>query len=284
MTPYQIHPDHPERLVGLAERHKGQYLSADPFPHIVFDNFFDEDYIHTLVAEFPDLSKNSVTEHFDNSREVKWASHLESGIPTTHRRFIHFLNSQPFLNFLQEISGISEVLIPDPYLSGGGLHQIKAGGLLKLHADFNKNIHTGLDRRLNAIVYLNKDWPDEYGGHLELWDKDVKRCAQKVAPIANRLVIFSTTDYSYHGHPEALTCPSDRSRNSIALYYYSNGRPKSELNPQVVSSNTIYKARPDSTSDKGAFRKLNKENAMDALKMLTPPIIWKALRKIKNTY
>lgn len=283
MTPYQIHPNYPERLNGIAEGLKDQYLNADPFPHIVLDNFFDEAYINTLVDGFPDLAKNSINERFENSREVKWASHLESGIPVEHRAFIHFLNSQPFLQFLQEISGISEVLLPDPYLAGGGLHQIKAGGLLKLHADFNKNIHTGLDRRLNVIVYLNKNWQEDFGGHLELWDKDVERCAQKVLPIANRMVIFSTTDFSYHGHPEALTCPEDRSRNSIALYYYSNGRPKSELNPQVVSSNTIYKSRPNSTTDQGAFRSFNKENAVDALKMLTPPIIWKGLHKIKKS-
>jgi hypothetical protein len=280
---YQIHPDYPERLNYIAGQLKDRYISADPFPHIVLDNFFDEDYIESLVSGFPDLSKTPVKEHFENSREVKWASHLELGIPNEHRRFIHFLNSQPFLSFLQEISGISEVLIPDPYLTGGGLHQIKAGGLLKLHADFNKNIHTGLDRRLNAIVYLNKDWREDYGGHLELWDKDVIRCAQKVAPIAHRLVIFSTTDFSYHGHPEELTCPLDRSRNSIALYYYSNGRPKSELNLQVVSSNTIYKLRPDSASDNSAFRSFNKENVIDTIKMLTPPIVLKALHKIKKS-
>ena len=71
------------------------------------------------------------------------------------------------------------------------------------------------------------------GGHLELWDSGVKACEQRILPIFNRLVVFSTTDFSYHGHPDPLTCPDHRTRNSIALYYYSNGRPKSEIDVEM---------------------------------------------------
>ncbi|EJK65315.1 hypothetical protein THAOC_13837 [Thalassiosira oceanica] len=102
------------------------------------------------------------------------------------------------------------------------------GGFLNVHADFNKYEAYNLDRRVNTFVYMNEDWPDEYGGHLELWSKDMKSCHQKILPTFGRFVVFSSTDFSYHGHPQALAAPSDRQRRSLALYYYTNGRPAGE--------------------------------------------------------
>jgi hypothetical protein len=65
---------------------------------------------------------------------------------------------------------------------------------------------------------------------------------EKILPIFNRMVIFSTTDFSYHGHPEPLTCPEGWTRKSLALYYYSNGRPAEEI--AETAHSTIFQARP----------------------------------------
>src|SRR5581483_6543461 len=115
-------------------------------------------------------------------------------------------------------------LIPDPYFTGGGLHQIERGGYLKIHADFDRHEKLGLQRRLNVLVYLNRDWDESYGGALELWDRAMTHPVVRVLPVFNRCVVFSTTDQSYHGHPEPLTCPPDRRRRSLALYYYTAAR------------------------------------------------------------
>jgi len=64
-----------------------------------------------------------------------------------------------------QLTGI-DALVPDPHFEGGGLHQIEPGGHLKVHADFNRHPRTGLARRLNALIYLNRDWKPEYGGAL----------------------------------------------------------------------------------------------------------------------
>jgi hypothetical protein len=77
------------------------------------------------------------------------------------RQLMHYLNSQPILEFLQEITGIKEVLFPDPYFVGGGCHEIKPGGLLKVHADFNKHEFTGW---VGGSIYLNKDWEESFLG------------------------------------------------------------------------------------------------------------------------
>ena len=153
------------------------------------------------------------------------------------RRFLAFLNSAPMLEFLEALTGI-EGLIPDPYFGGAGPHQSSRGGFLKIHADFNWHPKLQLDRRVNMLVYLNKDWREEYGGHLELWDREVSRCEQKVLPVFNRTAIFNTTDFSFHGHPAPMTCPPEMTRKSISMYYYTNGRPEEE---RSAPHDTVFK-------------------------------------------
>ena len=148
-----------------------------------------------------------------------------------------------FVTFLQKITNINEKLIIDEKLNGGGLHEIKKGGLLKIHSDFNRHPILNLDRRLNVLVYLNKDWKEDYGGHLQLWDKEMQKCEKKILPIFNRMVIFSTTDYSNHGHPDPLNCPDKRSRKSVATYYYSDGRPSNEVDKMYIKNTTYFKNR-----------------------------------------
>ena len=265
-------------LLAVARAHKEEYANADPFPNMSFKNFFNEDRLNEVLAEFPDLSKKGESIQFNNPNEIKLASKGERKFGPKTRQFMHFLNSEPFLMFLQELTGIEETLMPDPYFEGGGCHQTKPGGFLKIHADFNKHKDTGLDRRLNVLVYLNKDWKDEYGGHFELWDREMTHCVKKVRPDFNTLAMFNTTDFSYHGLPNPLTCPPDRSRKSVALYYYTNGRPDHEVNKGLEDHNTLFKARVGADD---AMRKYNRGQGMkDIMKEITPPIVFKAAKKM----
>jgi len=251
-----------------------EYINAKPFPSIVIDNFFNEEILSQVLADFPDLSKKEGVINYDTINEKKLEAKGEKYFSDVTKGFVHFLNSQPVLEFLQEITGIKETLVPDPYLVGGGYHEIKPGGLLKVHADFNKHDMTWLDRRINLLVYLNKDWEESYGGHFELWDKDMTRSERKVLPIFNRIAIFSTTDFSYHGHPDPLTCPPDRSRKSIAMYYYSNGRPKHEISDKPHA--TLFKARAGKENDVTT----EPFTIKDAIREITPPILFKAAKKV----
>ncbi|MGH9459007.1 MAG: 2OG-Fe(II) oxygenase [Thermoanaerobaculia bacterium] len=204
------------------------YESAEPFPHIVLDDLFPDETLETILAHFPDGGTLDWV-RFENAQEKKLGYHHrdEWRLPPPIREFLHWMNSPAMLQFLEQLTGIAG-LVPDPYFGGGGLHQILPGGFLKVHADFNWHPILRLDRRLNALVYLNKDWEDEWGGHLELWDREMKGPVQRIAPHFNRTVVFSTTDFSYHGHPSPLACPEGRSRKSVSLYYYTNGRPEEE--------------------------------------------------------
>jgi hypothetical protein len=203
-----------------------QYVSARPFPHIVIDNLFDDETLDAILAEFPKPDEIEWAA-FDNPTEKKLGYRYTSPLRRNLRDFLYEMNSPPVLQFLEKLTGI-EGLIPDPYYGGAGPHQILPGGFLKIHADFNWHPLMKLDRRLNLLVYLNKDWQEEYGGHLELWDREMAHCEQKILPVFNRTVVFSTTDFSYHGHPTPLACPEGRSRKSVSFYYYTNGRPEEE--------------------------------------------------------
>jgi hypothetical protein len=125
---------------------------------------------------------------------------------------------------LENMTGIWG-LIPDPYLFGGGLHTTKEGGRLAVHVDFNKHFKFSLERRLNLLIYLNEDWSEENSGPLELWDSKGQKCEKRILPIFNRMVIFTTNSRSYHGQPKPVV-GKGIIRRSLALYYYSVGRPE----------------------------------------------------------
>lgn len=252
-----------------------QYRDAEPFPHIVLDGVFEELVLEKILAEFPDLSLSENTFRFRGPGERKLAGKGEDQFGPETCSLMHFLNSAPFLTFLQELTGIKETLLPDPYFYGGGLHEIKQDGFLKLHVDFNKHPTLDLDRRINVLVYLNKDWQEHYGGHLELWDRSLHRCVQKISPAFNRMVIFSTTDYSWHGHPDPLACPSELSRKSLALYYFSLGRPAEEVGE---NHRTLFRGRQGRESRIWFWR----QNAVSLLIDCMPPIILRAMRSIRD--
>lgn len=217
-------------------RLREQYVRAEPFPHVVLDELFDAATLDALVAEFPRPGEIQWVE-FDNVREKKLGYRYEAPLGENLQTFLYVMNSAPVLQFLEALTGI-EGLIPDPYYGGAGPHQILRGGFLKVHVDFNWHPLLKLDRRLNLIVYLNKDWREEYGGHIELWNREVTVCERKILPIFNRTIVFNTTDFSYHGHPAPLACPESTSRKSISFYYYTNGRPPEE---RSAPHDTVFK-------------------------------------------
>jgi Rps23 Pro-64 3,4-dihydroxylase Tpa1-like proline 4-hydroxylase len=193
----------------------------------VLDHLFPHELLDGVLADFPGAD-DPAWSRFANPHERKLGNYRRL-FETSGRiqRFLSALNSPEMLEFLEALTGI-EGLIPDPYFGGGALHQIESGGFLKVHADFNWHPKLRLDRRLNVLIYLNHDWKDEYGGALELWDRNMARPEKVLLPVFNRTVVFSTTDFSYHGHPHPLACPERMTRKSVSLYYYSNGRPASE--------------------------------------------------------
>ena len=245
------------------------YRSNEPYPHIVIDNFLDEIKLDSVIKKIDQIEIFENNKRFDPNQKRKLKSDNELEMPDEVIDIIRYFNSQTFLNSLQSLTGIKEKLLSDPYLWGGGIHRIKRGGFLKIHSDTNFHPDFNLDRRLNLLLYLNKNWNDKYGGELELWDKQMKKCVKKIAPIFNRAVIFSTDDTSYHGHPDPLNCPENVVRQSLALYYYSYGRSDVKTD---FGKGTYFKKRSSNFSDLVVVFK----NFFEAL---MPPILLKFIYK-----
>jgi hypothetical protein len=228
------------RYLEMAERLAPAYAAASPFPHVVIDDFLPEPLVARVLAEFPSPEAPAWDRLDKSAYSKKLAANREEQVGPFIFSVLEELNGADFLRFLEALTGI-QGLTPDPYFEGGGLHQILPGGFLKVHADFNFHSSLRLDRRLNLLLYLNRDWRDEYAGHLELWDRTMTRREVRVMPAFNRAVLFSTTDWSYHGHPDPLACPAGMTRKSMALYYYSRGRPEEEESP---AHSTLWQVRP----------------------------------------
>ena len=234
------------RLIAGVEQARLGYSAALPFPHIVIDDFLTEEALLEAIAAFPEAEDQlwQVDDFVISGHRVslKKACCDEFRMPVAIRKILRELNSTLFLRYLTKLTDIPN-LLADPSFIGSGMFRIEPGGFLNLHADFNVHFLNKLDRRLNLLLYLNLGWQDEYGGHLELWQPGAQAPGQSILPIANRCVIFSTTDQAFHGHPQPLTCPPGRSRNCLSLYYYTNGRPDSERNEP---HNTLWTKNPHS--------------------------------------
>ncbi len=259
----------------LALREKGfdlkdKYTGADPFPHIVIDDFCSPEILDACIEAFPQ-TPDPDSRTFDRDQERYKTSFNPDFMAPQLRSFFYSLNSRPFLQFLENMTGI-EGLISDPYFAGGGFHQTKTGGHLSIHADFNSHRKLNLKRRLNLLLYLNKNWEDGYGGELELWDTQMARCVQRVVPSFNRCVVFSTTDNSYHGHPDPIGHPQGEPRRSIALYYYT-----ATWNEAVRKKTTQFKPRPNS-GDKTDWT-IKRREFFDNI---MPPILARAIKKIRR--
>lgn len=212
------------------------FRHAHPFPHIVLDDFLQPEVLKAALKEFPALNSGEWTQYL-HANERKFGKTDVDSFPSTLQAIINELNSPCFIQFLTDLSGIKN-LLPDPSLEGGGLHQSGPGGHLNIHADFTVHpLRRHWRRRLNVLVYLNENWQEAYGGHLELWDRKMKHRVHRIAPVFNRAVIFNTRANSFHGHPEPLKCPPSMTRKSIALYYFTE-----QTDPFIKS--TEYRARP----------------------------------------
>lgn len=219
-----------------------QYAAAQPIPHAVLDNLCATPTLD-LLANFP-APDNPIWYRYDNVFEKKLATNRLTLLPPLYTQVFQELNSGEFLKFLETLTGITG-LITDPHLNGGGLHRIERGGKLDIHADYNYHPITKLDRRVNVLIYLNRKWDSQYGGGLELWSRDMQHRVQNIEPLFNRMVIFNVSDQALHGHPDPLQCPQGMSRKSLAVYYYTNGRPENE---KSAPHSTLYRARPNDTT------------------------------------
>lgn len=221
------------------------FENARPFPHVVIDNFLSESFFSKLVSSIPEIPSNKGCPPTDKCfhepgkqyNKLAYEPNNLTAMDAIIKKYVDHMTSPKVLRQFRRISGIPDLNFYK--MDGAGVHRILRGGMLQVHADFNRKKNKF--RRFNTFIYLNPDWREEYGGHLELWNREMTRCESSILPIANRFVMFKSTDYSYHGHPHELTCPQDRNRRSIALYLYSKSPPDKCSLPYCAAHSTLFK-------------------------------------------
>jgi Rps23 Pro-64 3,4-dihydroxylase Tpa1-like proline 4-hydroxylase len=205
------------------------YNSAPNYPHIVLDDFLDETVAQTMAQQLWYLANNVEQEEWRwNNKDWHNDQVLKMGIsdiekmPDITQLVVNYFNGEQFLEFLQTLTGFED-LQADYTLRGGGVHATGRNGRLNVHNDFN--FMTDLDgnkvyRKVNLLIYFNREWKKEWGGELELWEPSLENCFKVIDIIFNRAVIFNIEN-APHGHPDPLTCPPGETRRSLAFYYYS---------------------------------------------------------------
>lgn len=229
------------RYANIAVTRAPEYRAAQPFPHIALDNFLPEGLARDLSAAFPMEADESWTER-DNANNRRRFQQDETRVPRKLREMLREMNSRQFVLFVETLTGIQS-LIPDPYFIGGGVHMSTTGDFLKIHADFNWHHKLQAFRRVNALLYLSDDWKPEWQGALELWDRDMTRPMVSIYPAFNRLVVFSTGEFSHHGQRLPNLCPPGMHRKVLNLYYYTARREDGDMDAPHF---TLY--RPEASS------------------------------------
>ncbi len=222
---------HLENLPALT----AQFAAGDPCKFVVIDDFLDAQAAEQLYTHFPSVDSLKVKRKSLNENKVE-DYHFERWDPIfTEVR--NTIRSEEFSQWMSTLTGIPHLVTPDNSL-GSGLHQGGQGSYVDVHIDVNYDPASGLWRRINLLIYLNKQWKEEYGGHLEIWDPKMSRCEHKIAPNFNRAVIFLTDANSPHGY-SAIQIPEGESRKSFYAYYYT------EVGEGFRYSDSKFVSRPD---------------------------------------
>ena len=221
---------------------RAKVRSAIPFPSFCIDGFLDEGFAEQVLASFPSheeavkMGRSFSAVNEKGKVQITDASKFSAPVAELNKA----LAAAEFRELLSYVFDIPN-LLEDNELVGGGIHQTGPRGLLDVHVDFNFIPERQLHRRLNILIYFNEGWKPEWGGNIELWDKEVKVCHHSFLPTFNRCVVFETNEISYHG-VTAVKCPEGLSRKSFAAYYYTTEAPEGW---DGTMHSTNFKARPN---------------------------------------
>jgi len=233
-----------------------------PFNHVVIDDFFPLEKARKLSEEFPDYDDSSWF-YYNNPLEKKKTNNSWLDFPPETYKTFSFLNSCQFIKSLCEKTEIKK-LYPDIGLHGGGWHIHSRGGKLNIHLDYSIHPKTGLQRKLNLILYLTEGWKPEWGGGLELWSHNPEtklplKQEKVIDNVFNRAILFDTTQNSWHGLPQPLDCPEGIYRKSIAVYYMTD--PPNNTDPR---NRALYAPTKD------------QQNNKEVLDLIQQRIIWRS--------
>jgi hypothetical protein len=244
---------------------KHAFASASPFPHLVIDGLFEPTLLDLVAQEFELLDASRWRRSYDGQHERTLRSLPGSRLGPAAELYFGMLHSGWFVETLQQLTGIG-ALVTDPQLHDGGFHESRRGGRFRIHADFDTHRHTALHNELVLITYLNRDWDPQWCGALELWSAQPRQCVHRIEPVFGRTVLMRHSPVSFHGHPTPLRLPPDRTRRSLAAYYYSHRGGETAAKPRRHDTRFMERSLP---------RVLH-----HGVRQLMPPLLWNAAKRL----
>ena len=206
-----------------------QYVNAEPYEHVVIPEFLSEEFAELVFKELPDPDE---TWHvYDTPFEQKYLTSNQAKFPLHVKKLFEKINSNDFVEIIGKICGI-DGMFSDPTMHAGGIHAYPRNGKIDIHLDYTIHPKTGKERRVSFMLYMNKNWKREYGGHLQLWKPDLSGYKEINSDLWNTAVIFKTSEQTYHGLPDKITCPIGMNRKVIGVYYLTEPRPETLANPR----------------------------------------------------
>jgi len=266
-------PQISQTVLQSASRYREVFLHAEPFKHVVIEDFFEPSFAERLLAEFPSFDTKLALNEMGEVGGKAVNTKIREISPSYHELY-DAIASQSFLDLMSQLSGIPHLIL-DPKMFGGGTHDNRHGQELDVHVDFNYDEAQKLHRRLNVIIYLNKGWKTEWGGAIEIHSNPRDPESNRIRaydPLFNRCVMFETNEYSWHGFPKIELPPDQRhhSRKSISIYLYTTGRPAEEIVPM---HGTFYIQRPLPESFQDGHT-LTAQDVKDMKELLTRRDMW----------
>ncbi len=209
-----------ELLESRIKEYANLFHQAQPFRHLVIDNFLDPEVAMQAFHEFPTMDEMDTLNDFKQRKAQD--PDISKFSPIFKEIIFEHLHSQRLLKTLVEITGMPD-LQADEKLYASGLAQGANGSFLNVHIDNSSHPINPWYRRLNLLIYLNANWSEDKGGHLEFWSQDMSESVA-ILPAFNRMVIFATDKHSWHGYRRVNT-PDDDTRKSINIYYFNEKSP-----------------------------------------------------------
>lgn len=248
---------------------RDEYVVAKPWPHIVVNDAFPERLLDMVAAECTALQEARL---ITTNTDFLVKQEISDGLGPATQHLLNLVDSARFREFISAVTGVGDLLC-DPTHKFAGVHRTPPGGFTKIHRDFEVHPTTGLFHRVNLLVYLNRDWPEAYGGSLELWPADMSALGCRIFPRFNTMILWETHGATLHGLPDPVTCPPGRMRLSVASYYYTTSRRIAASGERRVR---YWAARP------GEDQAIERMCWQDHLRTLIPDPLYSVLRAARD--
>lgn len=226
-----------------------QYANTTPYPHTKQDDFLNVTFAKELQTEILNIP-DEAWDRYENPFEQKFTLRDKFGFPELLKSLFSDLTSNEFIKKLSDLVGYD--LILDETRNFWGVHKYGPGDKLDIHVDAGVHPTMDLKKQITLGIYLSSEWKEEYGCELEIWrgenseNNDAKLIEKmcSIAPVFNRMILFTCNDYSWHGNPEPATCSSESKRIFITLSYLSKNSDDKNKRKKA-----FFIARPDDPID-----------------------------------